>query len=87
MKTLALLAATLLSAAAASQTVAPVREISDPGARICRVTGETGTRLGRTRTCKSQGEWDQDRLDQRNTLDRAQTRQFNRTVDEVGKTR
>ena len=86
MKTLALLAVTVMSAAAASQT-APVREISDPGARICRVTGETGTRLGRTRTCKSQGEWDQDRLDQRNTLDRAQTRQQNRTIDEVGKVR
>ncbi len=87
MKTLALLAVTLLSAAAASQTVAPRGEIVDPIARICKADGETGSRLGRTRTCKTRAEWDAQRQDQRATLDRAQTRQLNRTIDEVGKFR
>lgn len=80
MKIFVVVGVTMLSAAAASQT-APVREISDPGARICKIGGETGTRLGRTRTCKTRAEWDDERLDQRNTLDRAQTKQVNLYID------
>lgn len=87
MKALAILGATLLSAAAASQTVAPGGEIGDPGARVCKASGETGSRLGRTRTCKTRAEWDAQRQEQRATLDRAQTRQLNRVIDEVGKVR
>lgn len=85
MKIFVVVGVAVLSAAAASQT-APVRQISDPGARICKASGETGSRLGRTRTCKTQAEWDDERLDQRNTLDRAQTRQINLTIDKCVKT-
>ena len=53
---------------------------------VCRVTGETGSRLQRTRTCRTFAEWDQLRREQRSSIDRAQTRQVNRTIDETGKT-
>ena len=53
---------------------------------VCRVTGETGSRLQRSRICKTRAEWDELRREQRNTIDRAQTRQVNRTLDETGKT-
>ena len=78
MKTLAL-AALLIGSAAAAQ--APPAN-SDPNALICRVTGETGSRLQRTRTCKTRAQWEEIRREQRNSLDRAQTQQVNRTVDE-----
>jgi hypothetical protein len=44
---------------------------------ICRTTGELGSRLGRTRTCLSQAEWDARARSQRNEIDRAQTRHIN----------
>lgn len=49
---------------------------------ICRNSGEIGSRLARTRTCKTRAEWEEARREQRNNMDRAQTRQVNRTVDE-----
>jgi hypothetical protein len=81
MKLLAVLA--LLAPAAAAAT-----DISTGNANemVCRVTGETGSRLQRTRTCRTRAEWDQLRREQRSTIDRAQTRQVNRTIDETGKT-
>ncbi len=59
---------------------------ANPNAVSCRMTSETGSRLTRNRTCRTQAEWDQQRREQRSTIDRAQTRQVNRTVDEVGRT-
>lgn len=79
MKRFAILAL-LVSAATFAQ--APV---GSPNDMICRVTGETGSRLQRSRVCKTRAEWDQLRREQRNTLDRAQTGQINRTVDEKGR--
>jgi hypothetical protein len=79
MKSFAILAL-LVSAAAFAQAPA-----SSPNDRICRVTGETGSRLQRNRICKTRAEWDQLQREQRNTLDRAQTGQINRTIDEKGR--
>jgi hypothetical protein len=76
-----LLVALLMPAAAVAQ--APAGN-PDPNAQICRVTGETGSRLQRNRTCKTRAQWDELRREQRNTLDRAQTQQVNRNPDETG---
>ena len=37
--------------------------------RICRVTGQLGTRLGNTRVCKTRAEWDAFARDQRNSVE------------------
>lgn len=75
MKSLVILALLVPAAAAAQGSQ------NDPNERICRVTGETGSRLARNRICKTRAEWEELRREQRNTLDRAQTYQINRTVD------
>ena len=80
MKTLALVALLIPSAAAAAP--APSAS-SDPNAMICRVTGETGSRLARARTCRTRAQWEEIRREQRNAVDRAQAQQGNRTVDEA----
>ncbi len=79
MKSLVILAL-LMPGAAMAQIPA-----GNPNDMICRVTGETGSRLQRNRTCKTRAEWEQLRREQRNTVDRAQTRQVNRTIDETGR--
>ena len=78
MKTLVILASLVPTTALAQ----PPAASTNPNALICRVTGETGSRLQRSRICKTRAQWDELRREQRNTLDRAQTRQVNRTVDE-----
>ena len=80
MKTFALVALLIPSAAAAAP--APSAN-SDPNAVICRVSGETGSRLQRTRTCKTRAQWEEIRREHRNAIDRAQAQQGNRTVDEA----
>jgi hypothetical protein len=80
MRILAILAL-LVPVAAAAQP--PANTAND---MVCRVTGETGSRLQRSRICKTRAEWDELRREQRNSIDRAQTRQVNRTLDEAGKT-
>jgi len=82
MKIIVALGVALLSVAAASQTTTP-RGASE--GLVCKTTGETGSRLQRSRTCKSRAEWADFQRDQRNTIDRAQTKQFNLTIDEKGK--
>ena len=77
MKTLFILALLMPAAAIAQE---PGR---DPNELICRATGEIGTRLARTRTCKTRAQWEELRREQRNSLDRAQTRQVNRNPDET----
>ena len=79
MKSLAILA---LAVSAAAFAQAPAGNADDI---ICRVTGETGSRLQRSRICKTRAEWEQARREQRTSLDRAQTQQINRTVDEKGR--
>ena len=80
MKTLVILALLVPTAAVAQDSAGNSNEM------VCRVTGETGSRLQRSRICKTRAEWDQLRREQRTTIDRAQTRQVNRTLDETGRT-
>jgi len=44
----------------------------DPNAMICRNQRETGSMLARTRVCKTRAEWDADRRDNRQSIDRNQ---------------
>ena len=39
---------------------------------ICRTQGETGSRLQRTRVCHTRAEWEQQRRDNRQALERTQ---------------
>lgn len=84
MRIFAALSTMLLATAAAAQapSAAPSQASGDSGGLVCRTTGETGSRLSRTRTCKSRAAWDAERREQRDMVDRAQTRQINRVIDE-----
>lgn len=44
----------------------------DPNAMICRNQRETGSMLNRTRVCKTRAEWEADRRDNRQAIDRNQ---------------
>ena len=44
----------------------------DPNAIVCRNQRETGSMLARTRVCKTRAEWDADRRDNRQSIDRNQ---------------
>jgi hypothetical protein len=44
----------------------------DPNAMNCRNQRETGSMLARTRVCKTRAEWDADRRDNRQSIDRSQ---------------
>lgn len=75
----ALLASTAASAQPSSNpsssgtgTAAP-----DPNAMICRNQRETGSMLARTRVCKTRAEWEAERRDNRQSIDRNQA---NRTT-------
>jgi hypothetical protein len=49
----------------------------DPNAMICRNQRETGSMLNRTRVCKTRAQWEADRRENRQQIDRDQT---NRTT-------
>ena len=59
---------------------------SDPNEKVCEDIVLTGSRLAKKRICATRAEWEELRREQRNSIDRAQTRQVNRTLDETGKT-
>ena len=50
---------------------------ADPNAIICRNQRETGSMLNRTRVCKTRAQWDADRRDTRQNIDRSQTTRIN----------
>jgi hypothetical protein len=50
---------------------------ADPNAVVCRNQRETGSMLNRTRVCKTRAEWDAERRDNRQAIDRTQA---NRTT-------
>jgi hypothetical protein len=72
----------VLSSATGAAAQAPSNNASE---MICRSTGAVGSRLARTRICRTRAEWDNLRRGDRQAIDRAQTRQFNLTIDEKGK--
>jgi hypothetical protein len=49
----------------------------DPNQMICRNQRETGSMLARTRVCKTRSQWEADRRDTRQTIDRTQTNRIN----------
>jgi invasion protein IalB len=51
---------------------------ANPNQVICRTQRETGTLLGRVRICKTRTEWEAQRRETRQTVDRAQTNRVNR---------
>ena len=71
--------ALLVSTAASAQTPSSTSS-SDAGAGagsasqvICRNQRETGSMLNRTRVCKTRAEWEAERRDNRQAIDRTQT--------------
>jgi hypothetical protein len=72
----------VVSTATAVAAQAPSNNNSD---MICRSSSAVGSRLARTRICRTRAEWDNLRRGDRQAIDRAQTRQFNLTIDEKGK--
>jgi hypothetical protein len=75
--------ALLLSTAASAQTPSSASP-NDAGAGassqdqvICRNQRETGSMLSRTRVCKTRAQWEADRRDTRQTIDRTQTNRIN----------
>jgi len=71
----------VLSSATAVMAQAP----RNPNDVLCRSSGDTGSRLARSRVCMTRAEWAEIRRTSRQAIDRAQTRQFNKTIDEKGK--
>ncbi len=49
----------------------------DPNQQICRNQRETGSMLNRTRICKTRAQWEQDRRETRQNIDRSQTTRIN----------
>ena len=74
--------ALLVSAAAvaepSSSSPANGAGTADPNQMICRNQRETGSMLNRTRVCKTRAQWEADRRDTRQTIDRTQTNRINR---------
>ena len=44
---------------------------------VCRTVRETGSMLGRNRICKTRAQWEADRRDTRQSIDRTQTTRVN----------
>ncbi len=51
---------------------------ANPDQMICRTVRETGSMLGRNRICKTRAQWEAERRDTRQTIDRTQTNRINR---------
>lgn len=45
----------------------------DPNQMICRTVRETGSMLGRSRVCQTRAQWEDQRRQTRQNIDRAQT--------------
>jgi hypothetical protein len=73
----ALLVSTAASAQPSSSPSANGAAAPDPNAMICRNQRETGSMLARTRVCKTRAEWEAERRDNRQQIDRNQA---NRTT-------
>jgi hypothetical protein len=68
----ALLAASVSLPAAAQQQPRPPSDTDESSRRICRISDEIGTRLGRLRTCRTKAEWDQSIRETGQVVDRLQ---------------
>jgi hypothetical protein len=68
-------AAALVTATAVSAQPPQAASSGDANRLICRNTADTGSRLGRSRTCHTAQEWADLRRQTRQNVDRIQTRQ------------
>jgi hypothetical protein len=50
---------------------------ANPDQMVCRSVRETGSMLGRSRICKTRAQWEADRRDTRQSIDRSQTTRIN----------
>jgi len=77
MKKYLFLFALLLPVAASAQSSPPASpngaSTGNPNAMVCRNQRETGSMLNRTRVCKTRAEWEAERRDNRQAIDRTQT--------------
>lgn len=46
---------------------------ANPDQMVCRSVRETGSMLGRSRICKTRAQWEAERRETRQTIDRSQT--------------
>jgi hypothetical protein len=78
-KPIAIVVMTVLAAPATGQTTAPAQPQQaapaakgDPNRIICERQEEIGTRLGGKKVCKTKAQWDEERLQERQALDKFQ---------------
>jgi len=68
----------LAGTAAANESASKSAPKSDPDKVVCRLSNDTGSRLGRVRVCKTNAQWAEMRRQTRETIDRIQN---NRSAD------
>ena len=73
----ALAVASGAAAPAAAAGDSPRHAPKNPNDMICRDVGVTGSRLDVKRICMTRQQWDEQRRDARDAVDRAQTQQVN----------
>lgn len=82
MKKLVIVSAVLVATGAHAQSSTPpannARESNDV---ICRTVVDTGSRLNRSRMCKTRAEWEIYRREARQNVERSQTRRVERAFD------
>lgn len=64
--------------AAASESASKSAPKSDPDKVVCRLSNDTGSRLGRVRVCKTNAQWAEMRRQTKESIDRIQN---NRSAD------
>jgi hypothetical protein len=74
----ALLASTAVAAQTPSSSGSQDREAADPDRRVCQAVNETGSRLGRGRVCLTRSQWEQQRRETRQGVERAQVQRIER---------
>ncbi len=77
MKKLIVVSAILVATAGFAQNPGPVvgtGSTANQTETICRTVAETGSRLSRTRVCRTRAQWEQERREVRQDIERSQTR-------------
>lgn len=80
MKKLIVVSALLVATAGFAQTPGPVAATGsslNQNETVCRVIAETGSRLSRSRVCKTRAQWEQQRREMREDVERGQLKQVN----------
>ncbi len=80
MKKLIVVSALLVATAGFAQTTGPV-VVTGPtmnqNETVCRTVAETGSRLSRSRVCRTRAQWEQQRREKREDVERGQLKQVN----------